>query len=239
MSVDGDHAQETNDVDFDDDTDDQDDIVEDEEPRTTLQAAIAWIMTRDSELTFSLAETELEKIEELILRAGLAPKMPVEKAWLELRSAVCDGKIEIWGQQFEFPTNFELGDVWPRGSQRRLTAGDLSDMCLIDVYGMAVRPDGIINAGQTWYCRISMPTGQLQSEFPPTGVEILQGGKLPRDHKSQAAWDAYLKIYPSESDRKGVSRKRQFGQMNDALKRDGKETISIATFIRLTSKNLG
>jgi hypothetical protein len=33
MSADGDHAQETNDVDFDDDTDNQDDIVEDEGPR--------------------------------------------------------------------------------------------------------------------------------------------------------------------------------------------------------------
>ena len=78
MSADGDHAQETNDVDFDDDTDNQDDIVEDEGPRTTLQAAIAWIMTRDSEPTFSLAETELDKIGELILRAGVAPKMPAQ-----------------------------------------------------------------------------------------------------------------------------------------------------------------
>jgi hypothetical protein len=101
MSADGDHAQETNDVDFDDDTDNQDDIVEDEGPRTTLQAAITWIMARDSEPTFSLAETELGKIGELILRAGVAPKLPVEKAWLELRGAVCDGKIEIWGDLYE------------------------------------------------------------------------------------------------------------------------------------------
>jgi hypothetical protein len=61
MSADGDHARDTNDVDFEDDTDDQDDTTEDVAPRTTLQAAIAWIMTRDSELTFSLAETELDK----------------------------------------------------------------------------------------------------------------------------------------------------------------------------------
>jgi hypothetical protein len=47
MSADGDHARDTNDVDFEDDTDDQDDTTEDVAPRTTLQAAIAWIMTRD------------------------------------------------------------------------------------------------------------------------------------------------------------------------------------------------
>jgi hypothetical protein len=94
-----------NDFDFEDDTDDQDDAIEHAAPRTTLQAAIAWIMTRNSELTFSLAETELDKIEVLILRASLAPKMSVEKAWLELRGAASGGRIAIWGQQFEFQSN--------------------------------------------------------------------------------------------------------------------------------------
>ncbi|WP_146688459.1 hypothetical protein [Bradyrhizobium canariense] len=121
--------------------------------------------------------------------------MPVEKAWLELRGAVSDGRIAIWGQKFELPADFELGDVWPRGSQRRLTASDLFGMCLIDVRGMAVRPEGLIFAGQTRCCRISMQTDQLQSEFPQASVKTLQGRKPQRNHKGQAAWGVHLKIF--------------------------------------------
>jgi hypothetical protein len=150
MGADVDHPQDADDIHSEDDTDATEHLV----PRTPLQAAIVWIMTRNSELTFSLAETELAKIDELILRAGLASDMPTEKAWLELRDAVSDGRIAMWGQKFELPANFELGDVWPRGSQRRLTASDLSNTCLIDIGGMAVLPEGMIATGQTWLCRI-------------------------------------------------------------------------------------
>jgi hypothetical protein len=76
--------------------------------------------------------------------------MQAEEAWLKLRGAVSGGRIAIWGQQFEFPANFELGDVWPRGPQRRLSMSDLSNVCLIDVRGMALRPDGMITVGQVW-----------------------------------------------------------------------------------------
>jgi hypothetical protein len=238
MSGNGDRHQDTNHVDLEDDTDDVDDAVEELAPRTTLQAATAWIMTRNSELTFALAETELEKIEELILQAGLVSNMPVEKAWLELRGAVSGGRIAIWGQQFEFPANFELGDVWPRGPQKRLTASDLSNMRLIDVRGMALCPEGMITAGQTWCCRVSVQTDQLQSEFPPMGARTLHGGKPRRNHKGQAAWSAYLKLYPNEADRQGVGQEQQLARLNDALKRDGKDTIALATFKRLQSKNL-
>jgi hypothetical protein len=100
--------------------------------------------------------------------------MQAEKAWLKLRGAVSDGRIAIWGQTFEFPADFQLGDVRPRGSQRQLTATDTSNTRLIDIRGMAVGPEGTITAGQTWCCRVSMQTDQLQSEFPPTGVETLQ-----------------------------------------------------------------
>jgi hypothetical protein len=73
-----------------------------------LQAAIAWIMTRDSELTFSLAETELDKIEDLILRAGLTSNMQAEKAWLKLRGAVSDGRIAIWDKHSNSPRTSNL-----------------------------------------------------------------------------------------------------------------------------------
>jgi hypothetical protein len=45
---------------------------------------------------------------------------------------------------------------------------------LIEILGMAVGHEGTIRSGETWCCRVSMQTDQLQSEFPPTGVETLQ-----------------------------------------------------------------
>ena len=115
MGTDGEYPQDTDDIDLEDDADDDGDAIEHLVPRTTLQAAIVWIMTRNSELTFSLAEIKLEKIDELILRVGLTPIMPTEKAWLQLCGAVSDGRIVMSGQKFELPADFELGDVWPRG----------------------------------------------------------------------------------------------------------------------------
>jgi hypothetical protein len=101
---------------------------------------------------------------------------------------------------------------------------------------MAVRPNGVIKAGQIWYCRISMSTEQLQSVFPPSGARILQVNKQPRDHKSQAAVEEYKKIYPDESSRMGVGQDGQLDQLNEALKRARNEPISIATFKRLLAK---
>lgn len=103
---------------------------------------------------------------------------------------------------------------------------------------LAVRPKGMIKAGQIWYCRISMSTEQLQSVFPPTGARILQVNKQPRDHKSQAALEEYKKIYPDESSRIGVGQDSQLTQLNEALKRVRKEPISKATFKRLVAKKL-
>lgn len=237
MSKDDVHREDE--IDCDDDTEDE--IDTDGEPPelgTTLQAAIAWVLTRDPELTFALAEYELDRMEQLIDRAELTPAMSVEEAWTKLQAAVCTGSVELWGQQFEVPKDFELGHVWPRGSQRRLTAAEVSDLCLIDRRGMAVRPKGMIKAGQIWYCRISMSTEQLQSVFPPTGARILQVNKQPRDHKSQAALEEYKKIYPDESSRIGVGQDSQLTQLNEALKRVRKEPISKATFKRLVAKKL-
>jgi hypothetical protein len=222
----------------DDDTEDEIDVddplgaTEPPEPGATLQAAIAWIMTRDAELTFALAEYELERMERLIDWAELTPTMSVEEAWIKLRAAVCAGSVELWGQPFEVSKDFEIGHVWPRGSQRRLTAVDVSDLCLIDRRGMALRSKGMIKAGQIWYCRISMSMEQLQLVFPPAGARILRVNKQPRDHKSQAAREIFKEIYPDESARKGVSQDRQLERVNEALKLKGKEPISKSTLKR-------
>jgi hypothetical protein len=81
-------------------------------------------------------------------------------------------------------------------------------------------------------------TDQLQSEFPPAGFETLQERKPLGNHQSQVAWDAYLKIYPSQAERKGVTQKQQLARVNDALKREGKNEISHTTFKRLLSAKL-
>ncbi len=63
----------------DDDDDGIDDDAE-ESARIPLQAAVAWIATRDQLFTLSLSEWQLEKMEELIDRAGLRPEYSVEES---------------------------------------------------------------------------------------------------------------------------------------------------------------
>jgi hypothetical protein len=97
--------------------DDDDDETVDSPPRIILQTAIAWVATRDQSLTLSLQEWELEKIEELIERAGLCAEYSVHESWIRLRAAIVGGKVTWWGLKFVLPIGFEMGDVWPRGSQ--------------------------------------------------------------------------------------------------------------------------
>jgi hypothetical protein len=97
-----------------------DDDFEEEAPaRATLQAAIAWIATRSPELTHALQEIKLEKMEVLIATAGLVPFISIADSWTMLRTAIERSEVKSWGQRFEMGPDFEVGDVWPRGTQSR------------------------------------------------------------------------------------------------------------------------
>lgn len=178
-----------------DDDEFEDEIDEPEiEHRTPLQAAIAWIMTRNAELTSALSDTELDPIDVIVRRAKITPEMSLERAWKELQTAVSEQKVVMWGHEFELPSDYEHGDVWPRGAIRQLTSKDLLNTCLIDVRGMALRPFGIIVPGQIWYCRAVVQTKELEAVFPPGGSMQLPRTKLSKDHKRKAAEDIYLRF---------------------------------------------
>lgn len=183
MSKDDVHREDE--IDCDDDTEDE--IDTDGEPPelgTTLQAAIAWVLTRDPELTFALAEYELDRMEQLIDRAELTPAMSVEEAWTKLQAAVCTGSVELWGQQFEVPKDFELGHVWPRGSQRRLTAAEVSDLCLIDRRGMA---DATLGTARVMLPTSSSPSAAITSAaFSAEAPLLPHSGALGFPHQRTA-----------------------------------------------------
>jgi hypothetical protein len=163
------HSQQSDE--FFDDFDDDDDLGVEPPMRVTLQAGIAWVTTRDAAFTSALATTYNRKMYQLILEAGLsASTAVVPESWTPIRDAITAGRITAWGQKFELPANFDLGDPWPRGPRERLSAQELSEMHLIDVGGIAAYAGGIISEGQTWYCRIQVEKNQLQSEFPASYV---------------------------------------------------------------------
>jgi hypothetical protein len=125
----------------DDDEDDADGEAE-ETARIPLQAAIAWIATRDQLFTLTLSEWQLETMKDLINRAGLIPDYSVEESWIRLRDAIVDDSVAAWGQKFVLAIGFELGDVWPFSSEVRLSGNEIDGMAITDERGMALHPDG-------------------------------------------------------------------------------------------------
>jgi len=214
------------DYDPDGDENEIDDEIEDQEieHRTSLQAAIAWIMTRNSELAFALAEPDLATIDAIIRRAKLTPTMSQEKAWAELQAVVANGRVSMWGHEFELPADYEHGDVWPRGPLRQLASNDISNMCLFDAQGMAVRPPGMITPGQVWYCRALVKTEELELAFPAPGNASERRPK--RDHKKQTAEDIYLRLLQTRTGWDRLKVKEQLYQMNLELRALGEAAIS-------------
>ena len=204
--------------------------------RIPLQAAIAWIATRDHLLTLSLSEWQLEKMEDLINRAGLMPEYSVEESWIRLRDAIVDGSVAAWGQKFILATGFELGDVWPLSSTVRLSGNEIHGMAITDERGMALHPAGILTPGQTWICRVTVQKDQLEAQFPLKSIKDSQDEPLGRDHKSRAAMEVYLQLLPTARQRSATGVKDQLMSLNQRLKELGKEEIGEATFKRLRSK---
>jgi len=215
-------------LDYDPDGDENeiDDEIEDQEVehRTPLQAAIAWIMTRNSELAFALAETDLRTIDAIIGRANLTSRMAQEKAWAELQAAVSGGHVSMWGHEFELPADYEHGDVWPRGPLRQLASNDVSNMCIFDVRGMALRPVGMISPGQVWYCRALVKTEELELAFP--AADNVVEATPNRDHKSKTAKAIYLRRLQTEPGWRNLKVKEQLYQMNLELRTLGEAAIS-------------
>jgi hypothetical protein len=201
----------------------------------TLQAAIAWVATRDAAFTFSFQDMNLEKMDALILRAGLSAVATVQGSWVLVRDAIAAGKMNAWGQKFELPANFELGDVWPRGPEEPLSGVELTDMNLVDVRGMAVHPNGIPCVGQTWYCRILIQKDHLQSQFPPRSAQSSQIVERPRDYQLQATIDVLRELTPA--DIQGIRRDRLLDKVNAILVEERQtQKIAIATLKRALRK---
>lgn len=228
MTVEQDHDPDGEENEFDDEIEDQE-----VEHRTPLQAAIAWIMTRNSELAFALAETDLATIDAIIRRANLTPMMSQEKAWAELQAAVSGGQVTMWGHEFELPADYEYGDVWPRGPLRQLASNDISNMCLFDMQGMALRPVGMMTPGQVWYCRALVKAEELELAFPAPGNAPEK--RPSRDHKIQAAKEIHLRRLKTEDGWKNTSVDMQLHLINEELKARGLPTIERRTLSTIRS----
>jgi hypothetical protein len=223
-------------IDADDDDDDEDMDGEAEIARVPLQAALAWIATRNHLLTLSLSEWQLEKMEDLIKRAGLVPEYSVKESWIRLRDAIVDGSVAAWGQKFALAIGFELGDVWPLSPEVRLSGNEIDGMAIIEERGMALHPVGILTPGQTWICRVTVQNDQLKARFPLKSIEVSSDEPLGRDHKSRAATEVYLQLFPTARQRSATGLKDQLMRLNQRLVELDKEEIGVATFKRVRSK---
>jgi len=232
MTAEQDHDPNEDEDEFEDEIEDE---IEDRDSGvgTPLQAAIAWIMTRNAELAFNLTKTAVigAKIESIIRRARLESIMSQQEAWTQLKSAVSDDTTSMWGQEFELPPDYEYGGVWPRGPLRQLTSKDLSNTCLIDERGMAVRPFGIITRGQIWYCRVWVKTKELELTFPANG-------KAPetrprRDHKSQAANEIYSRHLKETDGWNSFKAFEQLHRINEELRAANLPTIEMRTLTKI------
>jgi hypothetical protein len=222
-------------IDADDDDDDDMDSGAEEIARIPLQAAIAWIATRDRLFTLSLSEWQLEKMEDLIKRAGLVPECSVEESWIRLRGAVVDGSVAAWGQKFVLASGFELGDVWPFSPEVRLSGDEIDGMAITDERGMALHPAGILTPDQTWICRVTIQKDQLEAQFALKSVKDSQDEPLGRDHKSREAMEVYLQLFPTARQRSATGVKDQLMKLNERLKELNKEKIAEPTLKRLRS----
>lgn len=100
-------------------------------------------------------------------------------------------------------------------------------MRLVDIRGMAVTTTGIIKNGQPWYCKISVDLAQLNNEFPS------HQGEASRAHLFDNARETYLRIYPTEVQRRGEKQKDQLKKINASLRERGKPEISLSTLRRV------
>jgi hypothetical protein len=237
------HSQQSDEFLPHDDFDDDDNDLAVEPPmRVTLQAGIAWVATRDAAFTSAFeATTYNRKMYQLILEAGLSANTAVvPECWTPIRDAITAGRITAWGQKFELPANFELGDPWPRGPRERLSPLELSEVHLIDVGGIAAYAGGIVSEGQTWYCRILVEKDQLQSEFPASYVRQA-GAKsavgAPRDHKFRFARSVLQDAYRTAESRLAVTQGMMENTVAAAAKAKGRSEISHKTVVRAIKAN--
>jgi hypothetical protein len=204
----------------------------------TLQAAIAWIATRDAEFTFSFREPRLGNMDHLIAEAGLCADFSVSDSWTLLRDAVVNGTVHAWGSKFEYPADFDLGEPWPRAPREKLPSHALAGMSLVDVRGMAVRPEGIISIGQTWYCRILIQRDQLQSAF----ISRSNSSKpITRTKQHRAPVRSFIeqvlrKNWSSSVRPEDVSSKAMYAEVVDEAKRQNKPEPPYRSFSRALAK---
>jgi hypothetical protein len=232
----------------DDDDEDGEDL-EDERPRLSLKAAIAWIGTRDPELTH---QVEVSDWGYPLDDSAFKYASSAADAWTRLRCHLATGEITATGIPYAVPEEFDLSTGgWSMkggGICCKINPELFSELEPVThplAPYSAVRPFGVILVGETWFRDIHLDAEQLQTRFPQTASDKEKRSpkkKRAREAlKKDAAVRAFQSLFSTPESREGSNQEARLDILNKVLVDQQQLPVSISLFKIIeaeTRKNL-
>jgi hypothetical protein len=215
--------------------DDEDsETLEDERPKLSLKAAIAWIGTRDPELIRQIETNDWgEQLNESTFKFASSGS----DAWTQLQRHIATGKISATGVPYLVPDEFDLSaGGWSAtggGFEHKISPELFSGLEPV-IHPLApystLRPFGVILTGAKWYRDVHIDARELQINFP-------QKKKRNREaRKTDAAARVYGKLFPTPESRGRSQQMDRFDLLNKELKTRQDETVALSVFKNVEKK---
>jgi hypothetical protein len=204
-----------------------------ERPKLSLQAAIAWIGTRDPELIHQIDTDDWGRP---LNEATFKFASNGSDAWTQLQSHLATGEITAEGIAYLIPDEFDiLADGWSAkggGFHRKISPELFSELEPVTHQRApysALRPRVMIRAGETWYRDIHVDLEDLQRNFLHEGFDKQKPDPLKRRRealKSDAATRVFDDLYSTPESRAGTNFQMRLDGLNEVLVSQGKLKVS-------------
>jgi len=211
-----------------------------------LQAALAWVFTRDDALTGELAltrvHTTVEKAidwyEENAHRSVARLFQEADDAWLELQQAIANGSIRASGVSFD-QDDEGAGRPHRGGQIKRLPPTIMGNLILAydETNELLLRPAKWAFSGGRWYCRVSIHRQDLIENFPSGTSHIRRSFEQSRAHRRDLVERALCALYPNGLPQ-GLTEERRFQDVNQWIRENGEPKGVSKSTVRRAVKNL-
>jgi hypothetical protein len=169
--------------------DDDDDDDEAEDPTLSLEQALVWAATRNTELTqrvsAALDPGQWEASAD-IGRLALSLGVNLSAAWTALQRAASVCEVKLMGRPWEIPSDYVPGDHTPRLGQREsISPEEVSGLSLVLGSRLSLRPKQLKVLPQWWF-EVVVDLRDLKDTFPHLDeTKSLNQGE-PKQRRKQA-----------------------------------------------------